>query len=126
MKKIFTILLVCLFVLTRCKKDETKPNETKKPEIKYLTKMEMNIKLTEYGKEIYKNEKYKIVEKKDGIYFLSLKTLKEELGYDISMIVNPDTHDQCDINKTGIGVDVDNLSNLEYKEEPLLIYLYCD
>ncbi len=126
MKKIFTILLVCLFVLTGCKKDETKPNETKKPEIKYLTKMEMNIKLTEYGKEIYKNEKYKIVEKKDGIYFLSLKTLKEELGYDISMIVNPDTHDQCDINKTGIGVDVDNLSNLEYKEEPLLIYLYCD
>lgn len=126
MKKIFTILLVCLFVLTGCKKDETKPNETKKPEIKYLTKMEMNIKLTEYGKEIYKNEKYKIVEKKDGIYFLSLKTLKEELGYDISMMVNPDTHDQCDINKTGIGVDVDNLSNLEYKEEPLLIYLYCD
>lgn len=126
MKKIFTILLVCLFVLTGCKKDETKPNETKKLEIKYLTKMEMNIKLTEYGKEIYKNEKYKIVEKKDGIYFLSLKTLKEELGYDISMIVNPDTHDQCDINKTGIGVDVDNLSNLEYKEEPLLIYLYCD
>lgn len=126
MKKIFTILLVCLFVLTGCKKDETKPNETKKPEIKYLTKMEMNIKLTEYGKEIYKNKKYKIVEKKDGIYFLSLKTLKEELGYDISMIVNPDTHDQCDINKTGIGVDVDNLSNLEYKEEPLLIYLYCD
>lgn len=126
MKKIFTILLVCSFVLTGCKKDVTKPNETKKPEIKYLTKMEMNIKLTEYGKEIYKNEKYKIVEKKDGIYFLSLKTLKEELGYDISMIVNPDTHDQCDINKTGIGVDVDNLSNLEYKEEPLLIYLYCD
>lgn len=126
MKKIFTILLVCLFVLTGCNKDETKPNETKKPEVKYLTKMEMNIKLTEYGKEIYKNEKYKIVEKKDGIYFLSLKTLKEELGYDISMIVNPDTHDQCDINKTGIGVDVDNLSNLEYKEEPLLIYLYCD
>lgn len=126
MKKIFTILLVCLFVLTGCNKDETKPNETKKPEVKYLTKMEMNIKLTEYGKEIYKNEKYKIVEKKDGIYFLSLKTLKEKLGYDISMIVNPDTHDQCDINKTGIGVDVDNLSNLEYKEEPLLIYLYCD
>ena len=126
MKKIFTILLVCLFVLTGCNKDETKPNETKKPEVKYLTKMEMNIKLTEYGKEIYKNEKYKIVEKKDGIYFLSLKTLKEELGYDISMIVNPDTHDQCDINKTGIGVDVDNLSNLEYREEPLLIYLYCD
>lgn len=29
MKKIFTILLVCLFVLTGCKKDETKPNETK-------------------------------------------------------------------------------------------------
>ena len=54
------------------------------------------------------------------------KTLKEELGYDISMIVNPDTHDQCNINKTGIGLDVDNLSNLEYKEEPLLIYLYCD
>ena len=35
MTKIFTILLVCLFVLTGCKKDETKPNETKKPEIKY-------------------------------------------------------------------------------------------
>ena len=67
------------------KKQETKPNETKEPEKKYLTKMEMNIKLTEYGKEIYKNEKYKIVEKKDGIYFLSLKLAsaycKEKLIY---------------------------------------------
>lgn len=126
MKKILIITLFCLVLLSGCKKEEVKPNKTTEPEKKYLTKMEMNIKLTEYGKKIYKNEKYKIVEKKDGIYFLSLKTLKEELGYDISMIVNPDTHDQCDINKTGIGVDVDNLSNLEYKEEPLLIYLYCD
>ena len=126
MKKIFTILLVCLFVLTGCNKDETKPNETKKPEIKYLTKMEMNIKLTEYGKEIYKNEKYKIVEKKDGIYFLSLNTIKDKLGYDVSMMVNPDTHESCDMDKTGIGVDVDNLKNYEYKEEPLLIYLFCD
>lgn len=24
------------------------------------------------------------------------------------------------------GVDVDNLKNYEYKEEPLLIYLFCD
>ena len=88
--------------------------------------MEMNIKLNEYGKEIYKNEKYKIVEKKDGIYFLSLNTIKDKLGYDVSMIVNPDTHKSCDMKKTGIGVDVDNLKNYEYKEEPLLIYLYCD
>ena len=88
--------------------------------------MEMNIKLTEYGEKIYKDEKYKIVEKKDGIYFLSLNTLKEKLGYDISMMVNPNTHKPCDMEKTGIGVDVDNLKNYEYKEEPLLIYLYCD
>lgn len=126
MKKILTITLVCLLILSGCKKQETKPNETKEPEKKYLTKMEMNIKLTEYGKEIYKNEKYKIVEKKDGIYFLSLNTLKEKLGYDISMMVNPDTHESCDMDKTGIGVDVDNLKNYEYKEEPLLIYLFCD
>lgn len=126
MKKILTITLVCLLILSGCEKQETKPNETKEPEKKYLTKMKMNIKLTEYGKEIYKDEKYKIVEKKDGIYFLSLNTLKEKLGYDISMMVNPNTHKSCDMEKTGIGVDVDNLKNYEYREEPLLIYLYCD
>ena len=49
MKKILTITLVCLLILSGCKKQETKPNETKEPEKKYLTKMEMNIKLTEYG-----------------------------------------------------------------------------
>ena len=49
-----------------------------------------------------------------------------KLGYDISMMVNPNTHKPCDMEKTGIGVDVDNLKNYEYKEEPLLIYLYCD
>ena len=42
------------------------------------------------------------------------------------MMVNPNTHKPCDMEKTGIGVDVDNLKNYEYKEEPLLIYLYCD
>lgn len=126
MKKILTITLVCLLILSGCKKEETKPNETKEPEKKYLTKMEMNIKLTEYGEKIYKDEKYKIVEKKDGIYFLSLNTLKEKLGYDISMMVNPNTHKPCDMEKTGIGVDVDNLKKYEYKEEPLLIYLFCD
>ena len=88
MKKILIITLFCLVLLSGCKKEEVKPNKTTEPEKKYLTKMEMNIKLTEYGKEIYKNEKYKIVEKKDGIYFLSLNTLKEKLGYDISNIEN--------------------------------------
>ena len=29
------------------------------------------------------------------------------------MIVNPDTHESCDMDKTGIGVDVDNLQNYE-------------
>jgi len=109
MKKILIITLFCLILLSGCKKEETKPSETKEPEKKYLTKMEMNIKLTEYGEKIYKDEKYKIVEKKDGIYFLSLNTLKEKLGYDISMMVNPNTHKPCDMEKTGIGVDVDNL-----------------
>ena len=72
MKKILIITLFCLVLLSGCKKEEVKPNKTTEPEKKYLTKMEMNIKLTEYGEKIYKDEKYKIVEKKDGIYFLSL------------------------------------------------------
>ena len=116
MKKILIITLFCLVLLSGCKKEEAKPNETTEPEKKYLTKMEMNIKLTEYGEKIYKDEKYKIVEKKDGIYFLSLNTLREKSGYDISMMVNPNTHKPCDMEKTGIGVDVDNLKNYEYKE----------
>ncbi len=127
MKKILTIALICLLILSGCKKEEVKQTETKKEEEKtYLTKTEMNVKLTEYGKEIYKDEKYKIVEKEDGMYFLSLNTLKDKLGYDISMFVSPNTYEACDMEKTGIGVDVDNLKNLDYKEEPLLIYLYCD
>ena len=60
------------------------------------------------------------------ICYFCMGKLKEKLGYDISMMVNPNTHKPCDMEKTGIGVDVDNLKNYEYKEEPLLIYLYCD
>ncbi len=127
MKKLFAITLICLLVLSGCKKEENKEQtDTKKEEKTYLTRTEMNIKLTEYGKEIYNNKKYNIVEKKDGIYFLSLNTLKDKLGYDVSMILSPNTHKECDMEKSGIGIDEDNLKNYKYNEEPLLIYLYCD
>lgn len=131
MKKVLLILLVCFFLIGCNKKVQSEPeikeSETIESEEKiYLPHTEMKIKLTEYGKEIYKNNKYKIVEKKDGEYFLSLKIIKEELGYDTSMIVNPDTHIPCDQEKTGISIDEDNLKNIEYKEEPILIYLYCN
>ena len=78
MKKLFAITLICLLVLSGCKKEENKEQtDTKKEEKTYLTRTEMNIKLTVYGKEIYNNKKYNIVEKKDGIYFLSLNTFKD-------------------------------------------------
>ena len=57
MKKILIITLFCLVLLSGCKKEEAKPNETTEPVKKYLTKMEMNIKLTEYEKEKVKKFK---------------------------------------------------------------------
>ena len=65
MKKILTITLVCLLILSGCKKQETKPNETKEPEKKYLTKMEMNeVSYYAYNNDDESIRYYKI----NGIY----------------------------------------------------------
>ncbi len=124
MKKGLTVFLI-LFLLVGCNKETTKTNE-KPEETKYLTKMEMNEKLFGYATEIYNAKTYTKVEKTDGEYFISLKNLKEKYNYDISMFLNPTTYDKCDQEKTGVSFDIDNVRNLEYKDAPILIMIYCD
>ena len=124
MKRVLTVFLV-LFLLVGCNNKESKP-EDKKEQIKYLTKIEMNEKLFGYATEIYNNKTYTKVEKTNGEYFISLKNLKEKYNYDISMFLNPTTHEKCDQEKTGVSFDIDNVRNLEYKDAPILIMIYCD
>lgn len=124
MKKKIIILLM-LFLLVGCNNQETKPAD-KKDEIKYLTKDEMSAKLFSYATEIYKEKSYTKVNKTNGEYFISLKDLKEKYNYDISMFLNPETHKSCDQDKTGISFDIDNVRNLEYKSDPILIMVFCD
>lgn len=124
MKRVLTVFLI-LFLLVGCNNKESKP-EDKKEQIKYLTKIEMNEKLFGYATEIYNNKTYTKVEKTNGEYFISLKNLKEKYNYDISMFLNPTTHEKCDQEKTGVSFDIDNVRNLEYKDAPILIMIYCD
>ena len=125
MKKGLTVFLI-LFLLVGCNNTETTKPDEKPKETRYLTKMEMNEKLFGYATEIYNAKTYTKVEKTDGEYFISLKNLKEKYNYDISMFLNPTTHDKCDQEKTGVSFDIDNVRNLEYKDAPILIMIYCD
>ncbi|MGM9875232.1 MAG: hypothetical protein ACI32H_04865 [Bacilli bacterium] len=125
MKRVLTVFLI-LFLLVGCNNNKESKPEDKKEQIKYLTKMEMNEKLFGYATEIYNSKTYTKVEKTNGEYFISLKNLKEKYNYDISMFLNPTTHEKCDQEKTGVSFDIDNVRNLEYKDAPILIMIYCD
>lgn len=131
MKKVL-IIICSIFLLIGCKKQEVdnpeKPNENEEHVIdpNYLTKEKISKQLYSYAVEIYKNETYESFDKVDGKYYVSIKELKEEYNYDTSMFVNDVSKNECDQDKTGIYIDIDNVEQVEYKEYPIMISIYCD
>ena len=131
MKKIL-IIICSLFLLIGCKKQEVenpeKPNENEEHVIdpNYLTKEKISKQLYSYAIEVYENKTYESFDKVDGKYYVSIKDLKEKYNYDTSMFINDVSKNECDQDKTGIYIDIDNVEQVEYKEYPIMISMYCD
>ena len=88
---------------------------------KQLTQEQMSLfdKFSKYGKDIYKNNKYKNLSLDGDIPYASLSDL-QKLGYDISNIEKI-----CEGNAPAIYFDINNEFSSEYTEEPLQIILDC-
>lgn len=97
MKKI-SVLLLMFLLLCGCnnKKEKTDPIDLD------AVKKELNNKLIEYGKLIYENDTWIYGDNEPGVYLMNLKEMSERNGYDISMFVNPETKETCNIEKTRI------------------------
>ena len=71
-------------------------------------------KLMSYGNEIYANKKdYTTYSKRNGAYFVSLKDLKNDFNYDISMF-RDDKGKLCDVDNSGILFDDDRKLGIDY------------
>lgn len=145
-KNILIILVVfCFFLIgvvvylkindnnSNTKNDDTVNNSTNKSsdiekETTVLTKdtnaFELYSKLAGYGKEIYDSKKYEKYDKVDDAYFISLKSLKEDFDYDISMFKDEEGT-LCDEEKSGIFFDVDHKSGVSFADgvDPILTTL---
>lgn len=117
MKKVLIIL--CALLLVGCD-DKKEINEAREEAYN-----DMRTALWNYAVDIYNNKTYESFEKKDGKYYISISKLESDLGLDISMFKN-ELGEVCDTNETGIYVDIDNVEDIEYKEYPILISIYCD
>ncbi len=135
MKKIFICLLIILscFILTGCgSKDKTEkkskgdrvdvPKESvsfsnEKIEIAEGSQTDKMYKiLYDYGKAIYDAKSYERLNKKNDMYFASLKQLRDDFSYDISSFKGEDGT-VCDIEDSGIYFDITNVMNLEYNDD---------
>ena len=68
-----------------------------------------------YANDIYDKKGYANYPKRHFMYFISLKDLKNDFGYDISMFKGPDGK-QCDVNESGISYDIDNYMHANYTD----------
>lgn len=133
MKKIL-IIMMCLLMMVGCKKEDdnkttttTIPsNTTKYVEPDVFTKMDINRKLYDFGVEAYKNNSYTKYSKVDGKYFISLNDMVKDFKFDDSKMISPTSKKACDHESTGVYFDIDNVEDVEYKEYPILIAVYCD
>ncbi|MEG1015339.1 MAG: hypothetical protein RR228_00575 [Bacilli bacterium] len=115
-KVIFVLVFVCLMFLGGCSKETDKS-------FKYD---ELKDKLVSYGTLIYDSYITGKTTLKEGVYSTTIKEMKERIGHDTSMFVNPNTNKSCDTTKTKIELIVkkpleDGKPNYEFK--PTLV---CD
>lgn len=123
MKKIL-IAILCL-LLIGCNKNIKEEIKEKQDDTKYLSKIQLNEILFNYAIEIYDTKKYENFTKKDKEYFISLKELNE-MKYDTSMFISPNSHKECDVENSGIIIDTENTKKVDYKKYPIMIKLFCD
>lgn len=131
MKKIL-IIIMCLFMLVGCKKENinndnsTTTTTTTKKAISNGVDLDINKALYDLGVSIYNKKEYTKYPKVDGKYYISLSKLISDYGFDGSKIISPTTKKQCDHGKTGIYFDIDNVDKREYKEYPIVLSVYCE
>ena len=94
--------------------DNTEPEETEIIDVDSYMGNLYTI-LFKYANEIYDKKAYANYPKIHFMYFVSLKDLESDFGYDISMFKGPKGK-QCDINKSGISYDIDNYMNAKYTD----------
>ena len=142
MKKIILyIMIICsCLLLTGCgsnkkdnKKEKSKEEVVNVPEDGTITFSEEKVDvpkgshteklysiLNDYGHKIYQDKAYEGLEKKNDMYFASLKQLKEKFSYDITAFVGEDGT-ICDVDESGIYFDIDNKMNYKYNDDFLPI-----
>lgn len=84
----------------------------------------MHNKMIEYGSLIYENEQYLNEDTNIMISSMTLNEISIDYGYDISMFVNPETEELCDLEKSRIEFivsDVFDKENIIYEFNPILI-----
>jgi len=116
--------LLVVFLLCGCGNVEKIDSENlSKNEIELKYK-EMENKLIEYGKLVYENEQWLNENAVEITTAMTLKDLSERNGYDITMFINPETKEKCNIDNTKIEFiinDVSDLNNIKYKFNPILV-----
>ena len=137
MKKLFICLLIIVscFLLTGCgkEKENDKKKESKEETVEVpkesVSFSDEKVEISEgsatdkmyrvlygYGKAIYEAKAYEKYNKKNDMYFVSLQQLKDNFAYDISSFKGDDGT-VCDVADSGIYFDIDNVMNLEYKDD---------
>lgn len=106
MKKI-GIMLIMLLLVCGCGKKNDKGVEEPKTIDFESKREELNNKLLEYGKLVYENDTWIYGDIEKGVYFMTLKEMSERNKYDISMFVNPETNEACDVETTKIEFYID-------------------
>lgn len=120
--KMIIIICSCLLLLG-CQDNNNNGLTDKEIKLKYE---EMKDKLIEYGKLVYENEQWLNKNSKIVRTYMTLRDLSLNNQYDISMFVNPKTGKKCNLDNTKIEFiisNVDDLENIEYKFNPILV---CD
>lgn len=131
MKKSLLGTLVILLLLSGCKEEKIIDDNQNNQQNEVINNKNDNQELSKdailynYAIDIYQKKTYENYKKDNGEYQITLKELKS-LGYDTSKIIDEQTQKACDENKTKIVIDTDNVRNVEYKEYPIMIEVYCN
>jgi len=126
---IFSIILIALGGIhayrSTLEEDLDLNKGTKKEEVKeeFFTKNKVEIDkdsdeaklfniLNEYGTKMYDSKEYEKFTTKNNMYFISLNSLEEKYGYDISSFKGPDGT-VCNREESGIYFDINNTLKLD-------------